>query len=42
MLDEGFESYSKEKLDPPPLHWLLEKTVWGWVAFTAVLTIWGW
>ena len=42
MLDEGVESYSKEKLDPPPLHWLLEKTVWGWVAFTAVLTVWGW
>ena len=42
MSDEGVEGDSKEKLNPPPLHWLLEKTVWGWVAFTAVLTIWGW
>ena len=24
------------------LHWLLENTVWGWVAIAAVLTIMGW
>ena len=32
----------KEESEVPLLHWLLEKTVWGWVAFAAILTIWGW
>ena len=42
LTQDEFEEDSKVKLDSPPLHWLLETSVWGWVAFTAVLTIGGW
>ena len=42
LTQDEFEEDSKVKLDSPPLRWLLETSVWGWVAFTAVLTIWGW
>ena len=42
LTQDEFEEDSKLKLDSPALHWLLEASVWGWVAFTAVLTIWGW